>query len=43
MATGDVKSDQGAPHPFLKWAGGKSKLVPELLARVPAGASRLHG
>lgn len=42
MATGDVKSDQGAPHPFLKWAGGKSKLVPELLARVPADVATYH-
>ncbi|RLT36162.1 MAG: DNA adenine methylase [Chloroflexi bacterium] len=24
-----------APHPFLKWAGGKGQLLPELLARVP--------
>ena len=42
MATGDVKSDQGAPHPFLKWAGGKSKLVPELLARVPADVATYY-
>ena len=24
-----------APHPFLKWAGGKRHLLPELLKRVP--------
>ncbi|MFA7296583.1 MAG: DNA adenine methylase [Dehalococcoidia bacterium] len=26
-----------APRPFLKWAGGKSQLLPALLERVPAG------
>nr|NIR58968.1 hypothetical protein [Gammaproteobacteria bacterium] len=25
------------PAPFLKWAGGKGQLLPELLRRVPAG------
>ena len=25
------------PHPFLKWAGGKGQLLPELLKRVPDG------
>jgi DNA adenine methylase len=24
------------PHPFLKWAGGKTRLLPELLKRAPA-------
>jgi DNA adenine methylase len=26
-----------APRPFLKWAGGKSQLLPALLERVPTG------
>ena len=25
------------PRPFLKWAGGKSQLLPALLAHIPAG------
>ncbi len=29
-------------HPFLKWAGGKTQLLPELLARVPASFGRYH-
>ncbi len=28
------------PKPFLKWAGGKTQLLPELLARVPANYNR---
>lgn len=28
------------PRPFLKWAGGKTQLLPELLRRVPAGFNR---
>ncbi|MCC7365808.1 MAG: Dam family site-specific DNA-(adenine-N6)-methyltransferase [Dehalococcoidia bacterium] len=28
--------------PFLKWAGGKAKLVPEILARAPAAFGRYH-
>jgi len=31
-----------AARPFLKWVGGKQRLVPELLARVPAGFERYH-
>ncbi len=28
--------DRGVPRPFLKWAGGKGKLLPVLLTYVPA-------
>ncbi len=28
--------------PFLKWAGGKRRLLPELLARVPKSFGRYH-
>ncbi len=28
-------AEQVAPRPFLKWAGGKSQLLPELVARSP--------
>lgn len=33
-----------APHarPFLKWAGGKSQLLPEILARFPPAFRRYH-
>ncbi len=30
------------PRPFLKWAGGKGKLVPEILARFPQRFGRYH-
>lgn len=30
------------PKPFLRWAGGKTKLLPELLARVPATFKTYH-
>jgi len=29
-------------RPFLKWAGGKTQLLPELLARVPVAFGRYH-
>ena len=29
-------------HPFLKWAGGKRQLLPELLKRVPASFDTYH-
>ena len=29
-------------RPFLRWAGGKQRMVPELLARVPKGFRRYH-
>jgi DNA adenine methylase len=29
-------SSPSVPRPFLKWAGGKTQLLPELLKRVPA-------
>lgn len=31
-----------APLPFLKWAGGKRRLLPELLARIPENFGRYH-
>lgn len=31
-----------AARPFLKWAGGKSQLLPELTARLPADFRRYH-
>ena len=31
-----------APKPFLKWAGGKAKLAPEILARFPNKFGRYH-
>ncbi|RMG33401.1 MAG: DNA adenine methylase [Methanobacteriota archaeon] len=30
------------PRPFLKWVGGKSQLIPELLARMPARFQGYH-
>jgi DNA adenine methylase len=31
------------PRPFLKWAGGKRQLLPELLARLPAAFAESFG
>lgn len=31
-----------AARPFLKWAGGKTQLLPALLARIPAQFGRYH-
>ena len=31
------------PRPFLKWAGGKRQLLPELLGRLPQGFGRAAG
>jgi DNA adenine methylase len=30
------------PRPFLKWAGGKRQLLPDLLARLPSQLGRYH-
>ncbi|MEO0140715.1 MAG: DNA adenine methylase [candidate division WOR-3 bacterium] len=32
----------GIPRPFLKWAGGKSQILPELLSRVPSDFGAYH-
>ena len=32
----------GGAQPFLKWAGGKGRLLPELLARLPASFGAYH-
>jgi len=34
--------DQKPAKPFLKWAGGKTQLIPEILARVPARIGRYY-
>ncbi len=31
-----------APRPFLKWAGGKGQLLPELIARLPEDFAAYH-
>ncbi len=31
------KRTPGQAHPFLKWAGGKTQLLPELIRRLPSG------
>ena len=31
------KRTPGQAHPFLKWAGGKTQLLPELISRLPPG------
>ncbi len=33
---------RGVPRPFLKWAGGKSQLLPELESRLPARFNDYH-
>jgi len=32
----------GLPRPFLKWAGGKTQILPDLLKRVPADFKAYH-
>ena len=36
MSAKQLESMSPSPRPFLKWAGGKRQLLPELLKRVPA-------
>jgi DNA adenine methylase len=31
-----------AARPFVKWAGGKRQLLPEILSRLPGGIARYH-
>src|SRR5947207_10657787 len=35
-ATQEPRMHDGAPAPFLKWAGGKRQLLPKILALAPA-------
>lgn len=42
MTTAALAETQPFAHPFLKWAGGKTKLVPELLKHVPASFGAYH-
>jgi DNA adenine methylase len=37
-----VRPADGCPGPIVKWAGGKTRLLPELLGRLPAGYNRYH-
>jgi DNA adenine methylase len=37
-----IAAARGAPRPFLKWAGGKTQLLPELLKRVPPTFRTYH-
>jgi DNA adenine methylase len=39
---GGAPASTVAPRPFLKWAGGKRQLLPELLARLPGSFRRYH-
>lgn len=41
-AKGGRGGDVVPPQPFLKWAGGKRQLLPQLLARMPASFRRYH-
>lgn len=38
----DPPRPNGVPRPFLKWAGGKRQLVPELLRNAPARFNTYH-
>jgi DNA adenine methylase len=37
-----VSAADSLARPFLKWAGGKARLAPRILERVPAGIRRYH-
>ena len=37
-----VTAEQATVRPFIKWAGGKTQLLPELMSRVPAQFGRYH-
>ena len=38
----ELHADDRVPAPFLKWAGGKGQLLPEILPRLPARIARYH-
>lgn len=38
----EPRQPRGALKPIVKWAGGKSRLVPELVARMPAAYGRYY-
>ena len=40
--TADHRSPTDAARPVLKWVGGKGRLLPELLARLPASFGAYH-
>jgi len=35
IAKGQLNRKLAQPQPFLKWAGGKRTLLPEIIARMP--------
>jgi len=37
-----VVGNNGLPRPFLKWAGGKAQILPELLSRLPTDFRAYH-
>lgn len=37
-----VAGNNGLPRPFLKWAGGKAQILPELLSRIPPDFNAYH-
>ena len=40
LASEDKAGNNKRPRPFIKWAGGKQRLVPELVSRMPSSYHR---